>query len=149
MAITLCITTRGCDATQLATAGIGLGTAVIGTAIALLAQNTIVALWAGLVILCLTPGCAIMCWHPTQDPLTRLLAVLAASMTWSHPNHHDPCVAADHQPRGADNRHRRDTVDSDPLFSWQLKPWIGATSIGTPQTGTSLEIRATIEAPPY
>lgn len=68
---------------QLVTAIVGFGTAVFGTAVALLGRDTIVAVWGGLVTLCVTPGCAVVCWHLTLDRLTRVLAVLGASMTWS------------------------------------------------------------------
>jgi hypothetical protein len=68
---------------QLVTAIIGHGSAVLGAAVAVLARDTIAALWAGLVTLCVTPGCGVVCWHVTRDRLTRILAVLAVSMTWT------------------------------------------------------------------
>ncbi len=68
---------------QLVTAIVGVGSAALGTAVALLGRDTVGALWGGLVTLCVTPGCAVVCWHLTLDRLTRALAVLCASMTWS------------------------------------------------------------------
>ena len=68
---------------RLATAIVGFGSAVVFTVVTLLSRGTIVALWGGLVTLCVTPGCAVVCWHSTQDHLTRVLKVLAASITWT------------------------------------------------------------------
>lgn len=68
---------------QLVTAALGLGSAVVGLALTMVWHDTSVAVWGGLAILCLTPGCAIVCWHSTRDRLTRALAVVAASLTWS------------------------------------------------------------------
>jgi hypothetical protein len=75
--------TQGVRRDQLATAAVGLGSALLGTVIVLFGLGTIAALWAGLVILAVTPGCAVVCWHGTRSRLTRLLAVLATSMTWT------------------------------------------------------------------
>jgi hypothetical protein len=68
---------------QLITAGAGLVCAVFGIAAALSLRGSTVALWSGLITLCVTPGCGLMCWRVTRDRLTRVLAVLAGSMTWS------------------------------------------------------------------
>ena len=68
---------------QLTTAVVGLASALLSTLIVLLGQGSIAALWAGLVILAVTPGCGVVCWHMTRDRLTRLLAVLTTSMTWT------------------------------------------------------------------
>jgi hypothetical protein len=70
---------------QLATAAVGLGAALVGTAVALLGRGTTAAVWAGLVTLCVTPGCALACWYATRDRLTRVLGVLAASLAWTIP----------------------------------------------------------------
>jgi hypothetical protein len=68
---------------RLATASVGLVGAVVGTAVALLARGTTVAVWVGLVTLCVTPGCALVCWLPTRERLARVVAVVAASLTWT------------------------------------------------------------------
>lgn len=73
----------GAPGDRLATAFVGLGSAVAGTAAVWLARGTAVGVLVGLVVLCVTPGCAIMCWLPTRERMTRALAVLAASMTWT------------------------------------------------------------------
>lgn len=65
------------------TAGVGVGSAVIGICFALLGRGTGVAVWVGLVTLCVTPGCAFACWHLTRDGLTRAIAVFGASLTWT------------------------------------------------------------------
>lgn len=68
---------------QLLTAAVGVGSAVIGASFALFGRGTAAAVWVGLVTLCVTPGCAFACWHLTRDRLTRLIAVLGASLTWT------------------------------------------------------------------
>ena len=68
---------------QLVTASVGLASAVIGAAVALFARGTVAAVLVGLVTLCVTPGCALVCWLTTRERLTRTIAVLAASLTWT------------------------------------------------------------------
>ena len=68
---------------QLATAAVGLAGAVIGVIVATFGRDTTLAVCVGLVTLCVTPGCAFVCWHVTADRLTRVLAVLAVSLTWT------------------------------------------------------------------
>lgn len=68
---------------QLATAVVGVVSAVIGTVIAFFGRDTTAAVLIGLVTLCVTPGCALACWQVTQDRLTRGIAVLAGSLTWT------------------------------------------------------------------
>jgi hypothetical protein len=68
---------------QLVTAAVGTATAVIGACFALFERGTAAAAWVGLVTLCITPGCAFACWQLTHDRLTRLIAVLGASLTWT------------------------------------------------------------------
>jgi len=68
---------------RLVTASVGLVSAVIGTVTALCANGTTAAVFVGLVTLCVTPGCALACWLPTKDRLTRVVTVIAASLTWT------------------------------------------------------------------
>lgn len=68
---------------QLATAAMGLVSAVIGTAVALFARGTTAAVLVGLLTLCVTPGFAFACWQVTQNRLTRGITVLAGSLTWT------------------------------------------------------------------
>ena len=68
---------------QLATAAVGLVSALIGTVVALLGRDTTAAVFVGLVTLCVTPGCAFVCWQTTRNRLTRGITVLAASLTWT------------------------------------------------------------------
>ena len=68
---------------QLATAAVGLAGAMIGVTVATFGRDTTLAVCVGLVTLCVTPGCAFVCWHVTTDRLTRVLAVLAVSLTWT------------------------------------------------------------------
>jgi hypothetical protein len=68
---------------RLVTASVGVLGAVMGVAAALFARGTTAAVWAGLVTLCVTPGCALVCWLSTRERLTRVVAVLAASLTWT------------------------------------------------------------------
>ena len=68
---------------QLLTAAVGVSSAVIGACFAWLGRGTAVAAWVGMVTLCVTPGCALVCWHLTRDRLTRVIAVLGASLTWT------------------------------------------------------------------
>ena len=68
---------------RLVTASVGLVGAVIGVAVALFANGTAAAVLVGLVTLCVTPGCALVCWLTTRERLTRTVAVLAASLTWT------------------------------------------------------------------
>jgi hypothetical protein len=68
---------------RLVTASVGLVGAVAGAAAALFAWGTTTAVWVGLVTLCVTPGCALVCWLSTGERLTRVVAVLAASLTWT------------------------------------------------------------------
>jgi hypothetical protein len=68
---------------RLATASVGLVSAVVGAATALLERGTTAAVWIGLVTLCVTPGCALVCWLSTRERLTRVVAVVAASLTWT------------------------------------------------------------------
>jgi hypothetical protein len=77
---------RGAEAVrgdQLVTAAVGVGTAVIGACFALFERGTVAAAWVGVVTLSITPGCAFVCWQLTRDRLTRLIAVLGASLTWT------------------------------------------------------------------
>jgi hypothetical protein len=77
---------RGADEARgdrLVTAFVGLGGAVTGAAVVWLARSSTVAVLVGLVTLCVTPGCAIVCWLSTRERLTRVLAVVATSMTWT------------------------------------------------------------------
>ena len=77
---------RGADKVrhdQLVTAIVGFSSAVLFAVVTLLSRTTILALWGGLVTLCVTPGCAVVCWLSTRDRLTRVLEVLAASVTWT------------------------------------------------------------------
>ena len=77
---------RGAEAVrgdQLVTAAVGVGTAVIGACFALFERGTVAAAWVGVVTLSITPGCAFACWQLTRDRLTRLIAVLGASLTWT------------------------------------------------------------------
>ena len=68
---------------QLITGFVGLGSAVMGVSVAAFGRGTAAAVWVGLVTLCVTPGCTFVCWHMTRDRLTRVLAVLAVSLTWT------------------------------------------------------------------
>ena len=68
---------------RLATAAVGFICAVMGAAAALLIRGTPAAVCVGLVTLCVTPGCALACWLSTKDRLTRVVTVLAASLTWT------------------------------------------------------------------
>lgn len=68
---------------RLVTAATGLFGAVVGVAAALFANGTTVALWVGLITVCVTPGCAFVCWLSTGERLTRVVAVLAAGLTWT------------------------------------------------------------------
>jgi hypothetical protein len=68
---------------RLVTAAVGLIGAVVGAVVALFARDTTVAVLVGLVTLCVTPGCALVCWLTTRERLTRAIAVLAASLTWT------------------------------------------------------------------
>jgi hypothetical protein len=68
---------------RLVTASVGLVGAVMGAAAALFARGTTAAVCVGLVTLCVTPGCALVCWLSTREPLTRVIAVVAASLTWT------------------------------------------------------------------
>ena len=68
---------------QLVTASVGLVGAVIGVAVALFARGTAASVYVGLVTLCVTPGCALVCWLTTPERLTRVVAVVAASLTWT------------------------------------------------------------------
>jgi hypothetical protein len=68
---------------QLATAAVGVGGALVGAAFALFGRGTAAAVWVGMVSLCVTPGCAFVCWHLTRDRFVRVIAVLAASVTWT------------------------------------------------------------------
>ena len=68
---------------RLLTASVGLVGAVIGTAVALFGRGTTAAVYVGLVTLCVTPGCALVCWLSTGERLTRAVAVLATSLTWT------------------------------------------------------------------
>jgi hypothetical protein len=68
---------------RLATAAIGLCTALLGAAVAMVARGSAAAVCVGLVTLGITPGCAVACWLTTKERLGRFNIVLAASMTWS------------------------------------------------------------------
>jgi hypothetical protein len=68
---------------QLVTGTVGVGSAVVGVAVAVFARDTTLAVLVGLVTLCVTPGTAFVCWTHTRDRLTRALQVLAASLTWT------------------------------------------------------------------
>ena len=68
---------------RLATAAVGFICAVMGAAVALFMRGTPAAVCVGLVTLCVTPGCALACWLSTKDRLTRVVTVLAASLTWT------------------------------------------------------------------
>jgi hypothetical protein len=68
---------------RLATASVGLVGSLTGAAVALFARGTVAAVFVGLVTLCVTPGCALVCWLRTRERLTRTIAVLAASLTWT------------------------------------------------------------------
>jgi hypothetical protein len=68
---------------RLVTALVGLFGSVVGAAAALFASSTTVAVYIGLVSLCVTPGCALVCWLPTRERLTRVVTVIAASLTWT------------------------------------------------------------------
>ena len=68
---------------RLVTASVGLVGAVIGTAVALFGRDTTAAVYAGLVTLCVTPGCGLVSWLSTGERLTRAVAVLATSLTWT------------------------------------------------------------------
>ena len=68
---------------RLATAAVGFICAVTGAAVALFMRGTPAAVCVGLVTLCVTPGCALACWLSTKDRLTRVVTVLAASLTWT------------------------------------------------------------------
>jgi hypothetical protein len=68
---------------RLATASVGVVTAVVGVATALFARGTTASVLIGLVTLCVTPGCAVVCWLSTSERLTRIVAVLAVSLTWT------------------------------------------------------------------
>lgn len=70
-------------ADRLVTASVGFVGAVMGVAVALFASGTNVAVCMGLVTLCVTPGCGLVCWLSTRDRLTRVLTVMAASLTWT------------------------------------------------------------------
>jgi hypothetical protein len=68
---------------RLVTASVGLVGAVMGAAAALFAKGTTAAVCVGLMTLCVTPGCALVCWLSTRERLTRVVTVLAASLTWT------------------------------------------------------------------
>ena len=68
---------------RLATAAIGLGTALLGAVVAMFARGSGEAVWVGLVTLGITPGCAVACWLTTKERLGRFNIILGASMTWS------------------------------------------------------------------
>lgn len=68
---------------QAATAVFGVATGVIGALVAMFGRGTTFAVLVGLVTLCLTPGCALICWSSGQSCLRRVLAIFAASLTWT------------------------------------------------------------------
>jgi hypothetical protein len=68
---------------RLVTASVGVVGSLTGAGVALFARGTAAAVFVGLVTLCVTPGCAVVCWLRTRERLTRTVAVLAASLTWT------------------------------------------------------------------
>jgi hypothetical protein len=68
---------------QLATAAVGVGGALVGACFALFGRGTAAAVWVGMLTLCVTPGCGFACWHLTQDRFVRIIAMLAAGVTWT------------------------------------------------------------------
>ena len=68
---------------RLVTASVGLVGALIGVAVALFASGTAASVYVGLVTLCVIPGCALVCWLSTMERLTRVVAVVAVSLTWT------------------------------------------------------------------
>lgn len=68
---------------RLATATVGAICALFSVFTPAFASGTPLAVWAGLINLCVTPGCALACWLPISDRISRVVAVVAASLTWS------------------------------------------------------------------